>query len=569
MPDITYSLKGFFGYGILADNNPNTVAPLGELSAYARTFSRDRELYGTGSGTTPETSVDLTVFSSRKSSDNSSVKPPGPISDLLMQVGIWAYTQSIAGAFTNNPETFRQALLAQYDGKITDVTVGAMSFNGNIYLPTSVTFFINADGLGVTWGSEREFLDGPRIKLWFSDDRFRREYDEYHIEFVAPIDNLDQFFLPSGTVRELVAARTLPELAAKVDTITDKRPYTIWRAEIFNYHDPLDDTNQIPTNWNFVIYSTAGNNIDAIKAGLQEWILAHSTHTREEWAEIFPDIFTATEFIVTPFWSQFAVENMTIQAGVYSPVCDVQQALAIARETNTGTGYTIPHVENNLALTGIPFKSIALGICGGPENRQGKARFKDYYWDYMNVSTTHPDFGRMSADTQGLVLMFERMLQVAETMTEFSDIPNDMTRLARTNSNAKRFLYLVKSYRDIQYLMVAGPSLQGHFPPSTYSPLDLTNEGAVGLTTMPHGYTGSPYSTRFEALGGTGIYTYTLLEAAHAVIVSHSIDPITGEYTATFDPAGGDATVSVRVSDSSNDHKTVEFSLHVIVGSNS
>ena len=38
MSDVSYSIKGFYGYGALADNNPNAVALLGELSAFARTF---------------------------------------------------------------------------------------------------------------------------------------------------------------------------------------------------------------------------------------------------------------------------------------------------------------------------------------------------------------------------------------------------------------------------------------------------------------------------------------------------------------------------------------------------
>lgn len=567
MSDITYSLKGFVGYGALADNNLNTVAAAGELSAYARTYAKDRGIYGTGTGTSPETSVDLTVFSSKRAADNTDVPVPSAYSAFLLTMSTWVYTQALNGSNTNDPEVLRQAILAEFNGKVTDVTVGAMILVNGIYLPASIIFNLKPDGLGVTWDSAvRAYLDVSRVKLWFSDDRFRREYDEYEIEFIAPLENLDDFFLASSAVKSKTDLLTVPLLMEKVRDIADQKPYTILRTEAFDYHDPLATDNVISTNWTFLIYGAGGDNIDAIKEALINWILKNSSHTREEWAVLFPDIFTSTEFIVTPLWSQYAVENMTVQAGVYSPLVNLQQALLVSRTSAIGTGYSQEHIDRNTTVTGIPFKSIAMTICGGPENRNGKSRFEDYFADYMNVSSTSSDFGRMSQLTQGLVLLLEQMLSIAEDMTEYSDIPNEMTRLTRTASDSRSFLYLVKSYNNIQFLVAAGKSVHRYFPAVTYKTLGLTNNGVDGVTTLPHGYSEDAYTTTFVGVGGTGIYTYELVNNNQTVISTQSIDPITGVYSATFESSGGDATVSVKVKDSSGAYKVVDFSLHVIQG---
>ena len=564
MSDVSFSLKGFVSYGTLANNNRFETAPLGELSARAITFAKDRELLSTTTGGTPDTSVDVTVFSAIDATATQ-VKTPKQLETFLLGFAAWAYRQAALGSFTADSETFRQAALSEFDGRITDLTVAAMLTNGELFLPGSVSFSLVVENIAGDWTAIADLMESPRIKLWFSDDRFQREYDEFTYEFISPLQPLDLYFQQSAQVTEALGAVTFSDLITRANTAAGPYPYTIFRPERFNYQDPLDPTYKVPTDWGVLVWGAAGDNIDAIKERLIQWILANSTHTREEWAKIFPDIFTATEFIVSPFYSRIAVENMTIQAGVYSPVVGLGYAMDVTKTMACGTGYTDEHVIDNLQLAPIPYKSLAVSFTGGPENRNSKDRITDYYPDLMNVATGHPDFGRMSASTQGLVLMLEDMLKAAEEATEFSDIPPGMTRLERLNRQGESILYLVKSYEGVQYLVVTAGTMHRLFPPATYRPLVLTNEGADGLTSMPTGQVDVPYSTTFVAKGGTGVYTYDLPEAPYGVIQTQSIDPVTGEYTATFNAPGGDAGVRVRVRDSSNDTTVMDFRVHVMV----
>lgn len=568
----TFSLKGFVSVGAFADNDRYETAPLGELSLQSATYSKDRALYATTSEGTNSTSLELAVFSCR-TTDNPTYAVPVPYQELLLDMIKWAHAQGIGGVFSNNAEACRQAFMAEFDGKITDAVVGAMIQQDTVWLPSSVTFYINHDGLGATWTPEEdEDLERSRVKLWFADSAFSTEYDEHAIEFVAPIanDRLDDFFLLADQVDVKVKARKLEELMILIHAAKAGKPETKIRTIEFLYHDPQDPDWTLATNWTFVIYGIAGDNIDTIKEELSNWILDNSTHTREEWAVIFPDIFTSTEFIITPMWSQFAIPNETLQDGVYSPIVNVQNGLNVARKSCTGTAYTQNHIDDVLAIVGCPFKSLALLIAGGPENRDGQDRFEEVWPDYISVMTSSLDFNRMQPETQAWVQMLQAMLLTAETMTDFSDLPQapyPMTRLRRTNPDGQQFMYVVANFDNIQYLVVSRQSIQQHFPPRGVDELRLTTEGAEGVVAMPNADTNAvSYSTLFQAIGGTQPYQYELVSVSDTnLLAGAAIDPDTGEFTA--DPiAGGDIQVTIKVTDDNGTVAQKTFTLHIYTG---
>lgn len=561
MANESATLKAFVGYAALADNDQFEVAPLGELSPYSLTFVRDPHIYGTGTNTTPETSIKLTAFSFRDLEGE--LQPlPSAHSTFLLNVSRWIYQQALTGAFTNDPEVFRQALAAQYGDDLQDITVGPMVQQNTIHLPSSLIAYIPYAAVSAQAPPETH-LTVVRVRLWFADASFRNEFDEFEILPVSIFDNLNEFFDSAGEVRANVAAVPASNIVERLQARAGTYPVTMSRVIEFDYHDPLVPTNTFPVPWGVVIYGPAGNNIDAIKQALVDWILENSTHSREEWAEIFPDIFTSTEFILTPFWNTYAIPNMTLQAGVYSPLVNLPTALEMAEATTTGTGYTTAHVRENLSVFNMPFKSLALAAVGGPENRDGLSRLEHMLPDLINVSSSHPDFGRMSPGTQQFVLMLERMMQAAETMTESTEVPTGFTRMKRTNAANQEFIYVVRSHDDVQYLMVTAPSLRAVFPDTEQRPLSVTTEGADGLIAMPHGYMGTAYSTRFVAKGGAGGYTYTLKTPATGVFAGHQIDEVTGVYTATF-ATSGNATVEIEVMDLAGVVTSKTFTLHVI-----
>lgn len=561
----TFSLKGFVSVGAFADNDRYEIAPLGELSLQSATYAKDRAIYTTVSQGTNPTTLNLSVFSCR-TADEQHYTTPESYQTLLLQIIRWCHLQAINGVFTNSAENCRQALMSEFDGNITSAVVGQMIEQDGVWLPASVQFYINPDSVGPWDPGALPELERSRIKLWFADSAFSTEYDEFDIEFLAPLanDRLDDFFLQAEQVEQRVKARTMEESMILIHEIKDGKPETKIRTIPFLYHDPNSDVEwTLPTNWTFIIYGAAGDNIDSIKEQLANWILDNSTHSREEWAVIFPDIFTSTEFIITPLWSQYAVPNVTLSEGVYSPTVNAQQALATARRTCTGTLYTSQHIDSALAVVGCPYKSIALLAVGGPENRDGVFRFEEVWPDYMSVFTSSLDFNRMRPETQMWVELLHRMLKVAETMTDFSDLPQDMTRLRRTNAQGESYMYVVANFNNIQYLVVSRQSVHQYFPSRGVDDLQLTVEGAVGVMSMPNAVNGQGYSTVFEALGGEQPYEYELIGVSDPNRFEDALlDPDTGDFVGN-PVSAGDITITTRVRDARGTVATQTFGLHI------
>lgn len=532
----TYSAKGFISFGATTNNTADQIAPLGELSVRSETYAKDRLLFGGSAGSVPDTSVVVSVFNSRSVTTGLPVSIPVPYSDTLLEISQWCYRQALLGVFTAETEVFLQQLLAEFTGAIADVEIGPMIQQGQMFLPEYVIFYLNqAHFTGYNWGTQanEDQYSQPRFKFWFSDAAFSDQYDEYVFEFVGPIPNLNDFFLPAAQVRTRVDLRTVTEHFSLAQLKAGEDPYTIVKSISFNYHDPLDTNSIYPTNWTILIYGAAGDNIDAIKSLLAEWILDNSTHTREEWVVIFPDIFTSTEFIITPMWTQYSVPNRVLDPGVYSPTVNIARGVQVARTTCTGTSYTNAHIDVNLAVVSCLYKSIALLILGGPENSDNVFRFEEKWRDYMAVTTSSPDFNRMQPLTQEWVNMLYAMLRIAEDMTEFSDIPPGYTRLKRTNGAGQQILYLVNSIQNVQYLVVSKFTMQRYFPA-------IEDPTALALVPSPSATLNTPTGSlilqvNFATTGGIRPYAYT---AASADIASGSINPSTGYLNVQFTSFG-------------------------------
>lgn len=549
----TYSVKGFMAYGSMSNNTPETVATLGELSVRSATFAKDRALYSTSAGTGANaTAVNLSVFSSKKN-DGSSVDVPADYSTQLLTIGAWIYTQSVSGQFTSDAASCQQQIVAEFSGVIKDVTIGQMLQQGSMWMPEYVVFHFAAAS-----STSPDFTSISRAKLWFSDHSFQTEYDEFLIEFISPLppgSSLDDFFKSSTQVVAEVAQFTLPQLMQQIQVVAANDPYTLVKTMEFDYHDFNDKTFTSPTNWTFIIYGAAGDNIDAIKIGLIDWILSNSTHSRDDWSKVFPDIFTATEFIICPLWNQYAIPNKTLEEGIYSPSVNLAQAQAIAPSVFTGTKYTIQHIQANTDVAGVPYKSLALMICGGPENRNNITRFDQEFQDYLAVSTTSLDFDRMSQTTQDwITTVLYPMLQIAETMTEFSDIPIGFTRLIRTNPNGDSVLYVVASFNNVQYMVVAKEYLTAAFPPP--AALAITTPTTSSITGPTNG---GAMSVNFGATGGAGDYVWQLA-SIDSRITNGAINASTGVFSCTL-PSWGNYPVSIKVTDGLGNSYTGNFTL--------
>lgn len=437
-----YTLKGFIGIQALANNTPDQVATIGELSTKARTYSKDTGTYNNA------LYADVDLISFYSVDDVSGViEVPTTYSSKSLEVSQWMYGQAEAAAFTAVSSDCLAAVQANFLGDITDITVGAMvEYSAGKLLPEWIQF------------SVEPIATTPNvIKIWFSDAAFKTQYDEFEIVVVPMVDNVDSYIDTFLNVKAVLDAEDYTTRMQRMQTAIGNYPPTILKSVEYNWIDQVDPNLNLTSPWGILIYGVAGDNVDSIKAAIAAAVLAASVNNAATWELYIPDLFKSTEFVVIPMWQNYSIPNQTLLAGLFSPTVDYNDILTIA---NAGcVGYDPTHISNNIQSSVAYYRSTSFLAIGGIDNRDGIIKFKDQFSDYFVVPTTSVDFSRMSVDTQNWIILLTEMLAVAAEMTTYSDLPAGMSRLFRGS-----VMYLVANYQDIQYLVLSRQSYDALFP---------------------------------------------------------------------------------------------------------
>lgn len=439
------SIKAFAMHDLFVTNTKMAEHRFGELSTDSRTFERDIGLY------THEEDKSITLALFRNTVDN--VVKEIELNDLntALKVSKFVYDHVIAKAREIYPDELKRTLLDTYRGELHSFELGEVVNDGSYYCVQWVRF-LTEDG-------NHEFT------IWFSDKAFKAEYDDYTIEVVTPVDNLDVFFSTRTNVEAELAKVPVDLLTKKANARKANTPVTVFRLDIFKWHNPVSKKPELDTNWYILIWGDAGDNIDAVRDKLQEHILANSKHTRDEWKEIFPDIFKRNEFIIVPQWDVFSNENkVKEQASLYSPFMSYKDIL-----DKYGTPYMneIPeaHIKKYGQVGSLYYRSLVAFSCGSPENRDNKFNLYAMFPDFIDVPSTSTDFNYQSKNTQNWSLKLQDMMAVAESMTPTSALPREKITLpggeiingekiyTKVTRNGK--LFLVMSFGKFHYLVAA------------------------------------------------------------------------------------------------------------------
>lgn len=432
-----YQLKGFFNFAPLIDNTLDQVALFGEISSDSLTFAKDKTYH------TNEAAPQTTLIAFDSKVDGSYAPVPVPVAEMALVVGQFLLDRTMSGTLSSDPNLFRNNLQAEFSTAISDITSGELLENDGLRLPEWIRFSV---------------VDHPEdneITVWLSDESFQFQYTGFTIDVIPPVVPLDDFFNDPLAVQALLNDYDLVEKINEVQVTRGDYPYTQLLARRYNYTNPMDDGFQVPSYWLVIIYGQAGVNPDVIRNAIIDYILANSTHTREEWTPVLPDLFLTTEFIITPFWTSYAVPNRELQAGIYSPTVRPQDALATLLQTTIGPMYTTEWITQNYELSNLLYKSLAFGVVGNPQNRDGITSFQEKFSEYILVTNNSADFNRMSVWTQEFYVLLGEMTRIAEDLTEVADVPVGMSRLERNGVE-----YVAAIYDNVTYLMVGKPYLE-------------------------------------------------------------------------------------------------------------
>ena len=418
-------IKGFCAKHDLADNVPGKTAQVGELTTYARTFSKDIGIYTDISY--PNLEVD--IFSCRNI-DGEILKPFDNHVALLLQIANTVYGNEIS---TTNRSDYATTLNNLYFGSIESIEVGNIITTVGGTIPESISFVI----------SDTEPIE---VKLWFSAIAMERDYDEYEIEVVHPLLNIDILFNPVAEIRAALAETNVSAQLEKVQLLKDKKPETVLRAETIKYVNPSDPTIEIDLVWYVLIYGPNGDNEDAIKNAIADAILAESSEPVEAWKEILPFLFKVTRMFVLPRWDIMSIPSRLDLVGIYSPISTVKEALTYAKATLSHL--TNRHVEDNLQITHHKYRAVTLLVCGGEDNALDKFKLTDYVPDYIAESSTSQDFNRQTETTKRWTVAMEELLMLAESFTVLTALPVGVRRVTIGD-----VAYLTKRIDSVEWLV--------------------------------------------------------------------------------------------------------------------
>jgi hypothetical protein len=424
-------VKGFIANATKVNNNfsggKGIISTYGELSPDSKTFAKELGFY-------PKSNTPLVpiTFTCKDENNVKQVLPNEHIA-LIHDVAAWLYAQGKLIPVPTLNELIYKFNIAFSARHVTDVEFGEMTADTVDNLPMFVAFMFNAD----------------YIQFWFGDEWFNAQYDDYEHVYLPALDPVDDFWLAGSIVAQKLKLNDLVKHDERVQELRDGYPPTVVRTTMYEYFDPQNPLHIEKTYWTVLIYGPAGDNIDAIQDGLADYVLDHSTHTREEWITIIPDLFKRSEFYIVPQWDNIAIETtMTNDRGIYSAVSTTKKA--IGRLVTIASEYSQMHVTNYAQTWPHHYKPVSIYSIANVETRGNKYSITDWYPDYIPVSSTSLDWNRMQPLTQEWAMMLSELLYLAETLTKYKAIPRKFSKVKRNGMT-----YVVGIHNRLKFLVYA------------------------------------------------------------------------------------------------------------------
>lgn len=425
-----YTLHAFATRDEFIDNGTMKISPIGELSTEAETYALDKGIH-----TLPNI-PSTTLFSFKSLRDGAEVEVPVPVLQNSIELSQWLFNKCLDNTFVANNNIVNQGIQAEYRNRLDRIKIGrVIGDSQNRYMPEFIEFSIK--------GSNED----NRIKIWFVDSSFRQQYPYHDIVVIPAIDNLDDFFGDVDLVLATKVDELLPKIHDKANHLKGKSPYTKILTFNYEWYNPSNTEQRKVFPWTVLIYGGINSNLDLIKDAIVKHVLAHSTYERNRWEKIFPDLFVPSEYIIAPLWTRYSVPNKSLVAGMFSPTIKYAEIPEFTKKVFGA--YTEAHLNQNLEISSSLYKSLALFICGHPQNRLAPISFYEKWPEYALMRSVSDDFNRFSLDTQMFVKSLTELLKWADESTPDTELPEHMTRMQRGD-----IYYVAITIDRVQYIAV-------------------------------------------------------------------------------------------------------------------
>lgn len=428
-------IKGFARLFNFTNNEIGEDCTFGEVNDYMMTFSKNIGQYSSSN----YPNVELLTFSALNDTNQESLVDDTTKEYLLKVIDI--ISQGVLSkSIGNNVQSVKTLLLTSLGNEFQLLSIGKIINYGDYYCPTYIDFKYLGSDLTTTM-------------LWFGQDAFIQQYEDYEHIVVPGISEIDKLFGDAGDVKQALDAITPLLMNEKEREVIGQRPETSTVSHQYMVYG-LDKKQIGFTYFSIVIYGQYGINTDLERETLIDYILKHSNHTREEWEIVLPDLFVKTEFRLFPTWNKTGLPNNGVSGAMYRSAIKINDAKKIL--SKYCSDFSDAHLNKYGCINTGSYKSIMIVSVGHPDNRH-KIYSLDEQWPYYgNIRTTSEDYGRYDEDTKKFLDALLTMFNIAENMDSMVTLPRNFTKIKRDD-----LVYVSHTLNNIQYIMLSKKSMLG------------------------------------------------------------------------------------------------------------
>lgn len=405
-----HTLQGFLCISKYADNAASGIAPIGELSKYSSSFSKDIKFFH--NDIRPEATIHL--FSSLLEGNTSYVEPVSDQLSYMQRIGEWLIANAETGVTPSSQTEFLSLLDLDFKDLPGVFQIGQIiEFRGFFY-PSYVEYS----------------QDGWTFKLWLNDDAFKSQYVPFEILPIMPVEVVDSLTQGRTEVEALLNALTPTTLMDKARDVEGVLPSTVTRSLTVEWVDSADSSLKLPISFAVVIYGRGGDNIDSIKQAIGDYILANSSFDRSVWVKILPDIFNPNEMLVIPHWDTVLDAYDPLSDDIYSSTIKPDAIFRTA--TNNIPLLSTDHILKSVVLVPTVWRGILCSVVPNePLLGDPLMTFEDVYPDYFVCEIGGDAFHRMTEVTRILTNTLMTLLTVAENYNDYTILPTGVSRVKR------------------------------------------------------------------------------------------------------------------------------------------
>lgn len=383
-------IKAFITRDDFVNNSPNIVSSIYEISDKALTYSKNKQQFYS----TLDSRYSLYLFNIQNGTTllqnevNNIIKVVSSFATFLTNTTITS-KQNIIISFTNDFNTQNPT------NPVTNLNYNQDITHNSIKAPDYLNFTI----------------DNVECSIWLSNEHFLLFYPNYEINIVLPFQDFTTIINNTPSFITALDAFNLLEFNSRIESNKENHPTTYTKILNIPYRVP-NTTVYKNCYFAFNIYGTQGNYDFILKLELYNYLTTTLGFNGNLIEQLFPSILNINEFFITPRWERMAIPSQIGQIGINSQISltytegfDINKFIKIFTDQN--------YLRNNTYNVPFDYNNILLHITNGYYTETQYKDFKTYYPDFITITSTHPDFSRMSLKTQRFITLLETLLNVS------------------------------------------------------------------------------------------------------------------------------------------------------------